>query len=325
MRSPLLLAILSALGACSETYEGTACLPETVTEDATCPQRDEVPRDRLQIVSHCGDIEVDRVLSDGKPQQAGQAGGIQCCYRVEIVDHEPNAKCEIGRPYFEAGVATQAALRAEQLGSARARAWAEAGQAEHASVAAFARLALQLMAHAAPTELLRRVQQAGLDEVGHAELCWRLAERFGARRIEPSAFPFAGAIALGDSLAEVAAAAAREGCLTETLGAHVASAAAELASEPDVKAALTTIATEESAHAVTSYLVVAWALQVGGAHVERAVRAALAEPFELPSFAELSLRSGVEQSALAAAATSGLRQVVEPAIEQLLAGVRAAA
>ena len=79
------------------------------------------------------------------------------------------------------------------------------------------------------------VHQAALDEVGHAERCWQLAETFGGAKPAAAAFPFAEETRVRVSLAELAAATVREGCLAETLGAHVLGVAAEHAPEPEVR------------------------------------------------------------------------------------------
>jgi hypothetical protein len=202
---------------------------------------------------------------------------------------------------------------------ARAAAWARAGAAEHASVAAFARLALELMAVGAPTELLRDVHQAALDEVGHAESAWELARHFGGEHVEPGPFPFTAPVNVSVTLAELARAAAREGCLGETLGAHLAAAAAELAPETAVKAVLSVIAAEEARHAVLSYRIVAWALRVGGEAVKAAVREAFATPWPEADVEELALQANVDVSALQRAAGEGIASVLEPATAALLA------
>ena len=50
-----------------------------------------------------------------------------------------------------------------------AQAWRENGRTEHASVAAFAQLTLDLMCLGAPPELLRAASQDALDEVAYTE------------------------------------------------------------------------------------------------------------------------------------------------------------
>lgn len=326
-QSPLLLAILAAITACGDdTFETRGCL-QLSEEQNTCPSQTEVDRGQLFLPDvGCGEHEVLEVL--GPPtietlNTFGQPQGPACCYPVKAVDHNPDSECVVGRPYYEGDRALRASLRfgsqaAVATATERARAWASAGAAEHASVAAFSRLSLQLMALGAPSDLLRGVHQAALDEIGHAEQCFRLAESFGGQGAAAAEFP-CGDIKVKQSLAQLAAAAAREGCLAETLGAHVAGVAAELANEPEVKTALAAIAREEATHAVLSFQIVAWALRVGGREVKEAVMAAFAEPWPRLDVTELALRANVDRAALQAAAERGAREVLAPAAARLLA------
>jgi hypothetical protein len=321
-RSGLLLAILGAIG-CSETHAGEGCM--TVPEEQmTCPSHTQVSPDQLFINGECGDLEIAEVNGPGKRTTAGQAPSPACCYPVTIVNHSPKQNCAIGRPYLEDGLALTAPLRASEARrpstqAQRAAAWARAGAEEHASVAAFARLALELMAVGAPLELLRDVHQAALDELRHAESAWALARHFGGERSEPGPFPFTAPVAVNATLAELARSAAREGCLGETLGAHLVQAAAALATEPRVKAALEAIAVEESRHAVLSYRIVAWALRAGGETVRAAVHETFASPWPEPELDELALRANVEVGLLRAAAAAGVAGVLRPATAALLA------
>lgn len=323
MRNPLLIAILGALAGCSETFEDTGCMVVPV-EQTTCEAAEQVELSDLFLPNKCGDFEITDVLGPGtRGMTEQQAGPTQtCCYPVEVVDHDPGSDCAIGRPYYENGRARSAPLLSsspQALADARARAWANAGAGEHASVAAFARLALELMRHGAPTSLLRGAHQAALDEVRHAEVCWSFAERAGAQRVTAGAFPFAAPVADDVSLAAFAAASVREGCLAETLGAHVMAAAARLAPEPAVREALGAIAAEEATHAVLSFRTVAWALAAGGADVRAAVQAELERPWPRLDVAELALRAGLDVAELEAAARAGVTEVLEPAMARLLA------
>ena len=59
--------------------------------------------------------------------------------------------------------------------------WRENGRTEHASVAAFARLTLDLMALGAPPHLIASSNTDGLDEIRHTELCFSLARSIDGR------------------------------------------------------------------------------------------------------------------------------------------------
>jgi hypothetical protein len=288
-----------------------------------CPPASSLEPDDLYsgFPQNC-DEEVVEIKGEGERQKAGEAQMEACCYPAEITDGDD--ECVIGRPYWDGGVQRQAPLlsSATVAGASdaeRARAWALAGSGEHASVAAFARLSLQLMALGAPSSLLRDVHQAALDEVKHAEQCWEFARLFGGAEVTAGAFPFQSSPNTSLGLAELAAAAVREGCLAETLGAHVLSVAAEQAPEPAVRAALLSMAEEEGRHAVLSFRIVAWALRSGDADVLASVHAAFAEPWPNVDVHELSLRSNVDVEHLAAAAAQGVREVLKPAAARLLA------
>ena len=324
-QSPLLLSILAALAGCDASVEKKVCI-SVPAEQQTCPGPGEVDKSKLFVPDECGDFEYDDVrgpVTREDIQVQSPEPFPVCCYTADVTDN-PDVVCSIGRPYFEGGVELCAPLfgavpLASDAQAMRAAAWARAGAGEHASVAAFARLTLQLLAVGAPTELLRGAQQAALDEIGHAEQCWRLAERFGAAPVATGPFPFPREVAVDVTLAELATAAVREGCLAETLGAHVASVAAERAPEPDIRAALRRIAAEEATHAVLSFRIVAWALRVGGDAVAAAVQAAFREPCPRLDLEELALRSNVALAELEAAAEAGVVDVIRPAAQRLLA------
>ena len=199
-----------------------------------------------------------------------------------------------------------------------ARAWARAGAAEHASVAAFNRLSLQLMALGAPLDLLATVQQAALEEVQHADACLRLAELLGGASTEMSAFPFRQAVNPHISLERLAFSAVREGCLAETLGALVTAFAAEHAPDERVRNVLLRLAREEAEHSVLSFRVVAWALSAGGETVRQSISAALSQPWPTVDAQELATRAGLPAALIDQAANSARQQVLLPATRALL-------
>jgi hypothetical protein len=114
--------------------------------------------------------------------------------------------------------------------------WRRTAQAEHASVASFARHALTLLAVGAPARLLHAVQRAGDDEVRHAEICFAMAQAYhGCDTLgdgsttgvsfAPAPFPFPpGSIELERSLAAIAAGCMSEGCCNETSAALILAA-----------------------------------------------------------------------------------------------------
>lgn len=121
---------------------------------------------------------------------------------------------------------------------------------------------------------MRAAHEAALDEVGHAELGFAMASAYLGAPVGPGALVEAAAFTGAPTLAELAAAAVREGCVGETLAATLAGAQHAVATDPAVRGVLAAIADEEAEHAALAYRVVAWALAVGGAPVRLAVRAA---------------------------------------------------
>lgn len=194
--------------------------------------------------------------------------------------------CVPGRPFLVEGVARTASLRtrsdwcgtknASLCGlSPRARAaaaahWQAAALLEHASIAAFARFALQLLELGAPFELCRRSQQAMLDETEHARLCFALASRYAGRELGPTNLALDGALA-GESLSSVVRLTFREGCVGETCAALEAAEALAAATDPAVRAALERISRDEQSHAELAFRFVAWALETDTTGELRAV------------------------------------------------------
>lgn len=306
--SSLLLSIVAGLAAAGcRAEEATMCL--NVSDDTeTCPAEDEVPVEDLYSQSDC-DLEARTVLGPGSLSEAfgyGLDSGSEdliCCYPVEAVDPTPRSECAVGRPYLESESAAPvlAPLRQGDAGWCAvpegpsggavqdevAGLWLRMAQLEHASVAAFARLTLELMACGAPADLLAAVQQAALDEVGHAEGCFAVAARLSGVVASPGPLPFGEPIAPRGDLVALAASAVREGCLGETLGAALAAEQAAQATDPEIRALLTRIAEDEARHAALSWRIVAWAMAAGGAPVRAAVAAAFQVPMAVAATPDL--------------------------------------
>ncbi len=268
----------------------------------------------------------------------------QCCYIVTYL-----SVCGDGRPCLVEGVAQQAEVSARadwcaelsagtgdsaglDVRAALARRWTAAGLAEHASVAAFARFMLQLMAHGAPPELLVETQAALADEVEHARLCFALASRHAGAPVGPGSFD-AAASGLEAGLRAVVLALVREGCIGETIAAAVAEHAARLAEHGDAREVLARIAADERRHSLLSWRALRWLLGRADAGLREEVArvfawattpAAAAD--ELPG--ELLRRHGLVPAREAdALARECLARLIRPAAEALLGvdGLRIAA
>jgi len=168
--------------------------------------------------------------------------------------------------------------RCEALPEATRRAivlyWTRAARMEHASVAAFSRFSLQLLAVGAPPSLIEEAHRAALDEIKHAELCFSLATTYAGYSIGPGPLPVDQRALTDWDLPSIAVSTVEEGCVGETIAAIEAEAAAELTEDEAVRAVQRRIFEDESRHAELAWRFVRWAVQGGGAPVRTAIREA---------------------------------------------------
>lgn len=201
-----------------------------------------------------------------------------------------SADCPIGRPFLVAGherlagAVARADWSTEELPrdlgqqklteaerAAIARAWTRVGLMEHASVAAFARFALQLLQLGAPPELLDATQGAMADETRHARLSFGIAERFDGQPHGPGELPTSDAL-IGSDTRSIVLTAVLEGCIGETVAAVEAAEAAEHAESPALADLLRSVAEDERRHAELAWKFVAWALQQSDVSLRHEVR-----------------------------------------------------
>jgi hypothetical protein len=249
----------------------------------SCPQPEMAPATWTPIknVSPSEAVFVDN--------QKPNANGL-CCYTISrfmttgrpfVVEEQMRTApvgATAGQAWQDAGATPPRTgdLTSEQRASLAA-AWTRDGLFEHASIASFGRFALELLAVGAPSDLLERAHRAAIDEVHHARLCLALASAYAGATVAPASFPFDGRVEVDSSLASVAARAAREGCIGETLAAVQAAEQLARAEDPAVRAVLAVIAEDEARHAELAWRTVAWAVRTGGEEVRLAVAAVFAE------------------------------------------------
>lgn len=212
-----------------------------------------------------------------------------------------------------------------------ARGWLQDAQAEHASVAAFARVTLELMALGAPPELLADVQEAALDEVRHAERCFALAARYGSARepgpmpVLPPRSPEHGQLAIDTFV---------EGCVGETIAALVATRVARHLGDRDefVADSWRTVADDEGRHAALAWRILAWSLQEGGPEVATTVLAraetlheAVAgdDPARHERWPELRAQGRPDPRLLAEAGQDAWNDIIMPTLRDLVDGTPA--
>jgi hypothetical protein len=177
--------------------------------------------------------------------------------------------------------------------------WRENGRTEHASVAAFARLTLDLVALGAPPELVASANRDALDEIRHAEQCFALARAIDGRAESPAAFPevLRGGRSRLETrtmmLSALAVDSLIDGALNEGISARVVARVARRCAEPEIRSVLRAIAADEGRHSAHGWDVVRFCLAEGGAPVAHALAAACrALPSELRSPLDALSRDG---------------------------------
>lgn len=217
-----------------------------------------------------------------------------------------------------------------------ARRWARAAQYEHASIASFARLSMQLMAIGAPPELLDAAHCAARDEIRHAKLSFAVASAYAGRGLGPGPLPIV-ADALGPvDFVSVVRANVVDGCVGETVAAFEAEAQRDGVGHPALARCLDVIAEDEAKHAELAYQIVGWALAERPSEARDAVREGFAaglaryrltgEPAGVeasePWLAQHGLLDGTTRRLARARA---LREAIEPAARELSGGAAASA
>ena len=185
--------------------------------------------------------------------------------------------------------------------------WTREAQAEHAAVAAFSKLSLELIALGAPPELVLRANRAAMQEVQHARLCFGVASAYTGHPIGPGPLPEALA---GDTvdLVRIAREALIDGCLGEGLAAEIARVGAETATDPAIARVMRIQAREEAQHAEFAWAIVDWCLLIGGARIRKTLFAAVRG--EMPPCDDMPQHGRVP------------RRVVEPMLDTLVAEAR---
>jgi hypothetical protein len=259
--------------------------------------------------------------------------GNPACGRPFSVGEELRAAPTITRDDWHVDARATSLDLDDELCHALAREWAMDAKLEHASIASFARLTLELLAVGAPPDLVLLSQAASIDEIEHARLSFALARRYGGAPIGPGPLNVAGALSESTDLAALAAETVREGCVGETLAALLATEQLEAATDPEVRQALTRIAADEARHAELSWKIVRWAIAQGGERVLRATAAAferaLAELEAAPPEAMCATAAAdvanwhahgrLQASERCAVIRSALSEVIRPCARVLLA------
>lgn len=280
------------------------------------------------------DDECTSSLDCAEGEECDGTGGVRQCIVQEFT-------CSDGRPFLVADKIRVAPLCQRLdwlLGSepslgglssaeraALASSWERAAQMEHASVAAFARFALQLLSLGAPADLIEQTHQALVDETEHAKLCFGLASAYRGAPVGPGPLDVCGSLADG-SIENILSTTIVEGCIGETAAALEAAEAAALCEDEFVRVVLLRIADDESRHAELAWRFVRYALKGRPdllAHVKAQFELALRplkelskdEPSPLAPYGVLSHERKL------AIRREALQKIVAPCARHLLASV----
>jgi hypothetical protein len=154
--------------------------------------------------------------------------------------------------------------------------WRENARTEHASVAAFARLTLDLMALGAPPHLISASNADAIDEIRHAELCFSLAGSIDGEKKDPAPFPQPRRARLLPptrtmGLAMLAVDSLIDGALHEGVSARIIAKLAKSSDIPAIRGVLKELAADEGRHSAHGWDVVEWCLAEGGRPVASAL------------------------------------------------------
>ena len=265
----------------------SVCAPANCVTDANCPGS----QCGLSVnFNGCGndvrlacrsDADQCRVAADCKKNN--DFGGV-ACVAMPGTNDEVSWRCHVGicvpgralrvegvariavpktRPDWSADFVMDVGVYSPATLLAAARFYTTMAAYEHASVASFSRLSLQLLALSAPSSLVREASASALDEIEHARLGYAIASVFSGKTIGPDKLPEATA-ALSMGMEDFIAALVFEGCVGETLSAAEVREASERADDDSLRAVLSRIADDEERHAAFSWRILAWALSVTG-------------------------------------------------------------
>ena len=195
--------------------------------------------------------------------------------------------------------------------------------AEHASVAAFARFTMQLMAIGAPADLIAQATRAQGDEIRHALDCLTVAANVSGESLGFGTMNVEGSLTNATDVKTILIDTIREACVNETVSAAQCQAAAEQAQEPTIASMLSQIAIDEQRHATLAWGTVKWILEEHP-HLHDVAHQtfvdAIAHPFvstedpgtDLSAFGALSAQQDQ------AVASKAIRQVIRPCMDALL-------
>lgn len=193
---------------------------------------------KLPITVHGSSVYNDVTLASGRPLRASDGRVLVAAVQRARAEATP-----LGAELSPHDRETLAAM------------WMRDATMEHASIAAFARLSLELMALGAPLELVDGAHRAAREEVAHARACFGMASAYGGVPLEPGALPVS---ARRIDLLSLAIETYVDGCIGEGAAAAAARLGARRARVREPRTVLRKIARDEAAHARLAWEIVAF-------------------------------------------------------------------
>lgn len=323
-----------------------ACVAATCQSDADCGEGFLCAEYVHHVGVGCGEpaqyacqTEDDACATDQDCIDAGTGDNCAVVDGARACLTTPGVAC--GRPFLVGGQAVLAEARfgarrsdpsaPDSALSAREREalaahWTAIGLMEHASIAAFARFCLQLLAVGAPSDLLEGAQAAMADEAAHTELAFDLAGRYAGLEVSAGPLPVDPA-ALDAALETILCLAIEEGCVGETVAALEAVEARAHCTDAAVARVLERIAHDERNHAALAWRFVAWAIdqnptlaEVAQREFERIASQAAHDPANATlSALDLRAHGALPEAVRAEVRAAAIRDVVLPCARGLFA------
>ena len=108
--------------------------------------------------------------------------------------------------------------RNQKIGTKIGSLWLKQGEAEHSSIASFAKNTLQLLSIGAPNELLIASQKASVDELHHTKISYLLSREFMKKYFCPGTLDIKDSLESGN-VNQMIKSTIHEGCIEETVSA----------------------------------------------------------------------------------------------------------
>ena len=140
------------------------------------------------------------------------------------------------------------------------RRWLEQAEAEHASIAAFARNTLYLMHLGSTAGLLMTSQEAGMEKINHTKLSYGIATTFIGHDLAPGPLNVDGCLDEVD-LKIITRSVVLDGCIEDTILAIETAQRANSSEDLAIKSALNQMAWDNAKHAQYAWDTLEWIIE----------------------------------------------------------------